>query len=419
MVLRAVLKAFQKWLETSSKKSKYTGDAIEFREAADSKGNGVFVKGDRGVQKEEVVLDVPLELCLFTKFVSDEESKETEGFGVTIPDFVLQNQIVSTLPAIELAMALIQESAKGEKSFFAPYLAIIPSYFDTMPLTWSIEELMLIARDMNCTVVLHRIADVCLMYCQLAVMAKPWLREFVGTFQNFLWAVCVVHSRQNPLPSKSGTVSKLALVPAFDLCNHDPSGAITTDYSCVSKSFQCRAHKSFNGGEEFTIFYGPRPDLEFLLYSGFVCSPAGVNENSALILPFFIKGREFPELAKIKQVLVNGIPGINATTDPEVFLLQVGGVVKDTSIRYFARAAACKTKDEAQAALKKKLESKSEVVELREPEKEYIRQTFQAIKEELERPLNPEASCRPAVVKAAEDLRRSDIAILDRIVNAL
>jgi len=412
------MQAFRKWLSEGAKHGKYSGDAVEFKAAGDAKGNGVFIKSDKELKENDLALEVPLDLCLYVKFASEEDNQELNNAGVALPEHVVEHAVVLTLPSMELAMGLIHEMSKGEASFYAPYLAVLPRTFETIPLTWSVDELQLISRDINTTIVLARINDVCLTYCHL--VQSPEMRKFVGTFENFLWAVCVVNSRQNPLPGKAGNVRKFALVPAFDMCNHDPSGVITTDFSWESKTFLCHAHKTFSAGQEFTIYYGPRPDLEFLLYSGFVCSPPGVNENSALILPFFIKGREYPDLAKIKQVLVKDVPGINPTAEPEFHLLQIGGDIKDRAIRLFARAAACTTREEAQSALKKKLASEpGEPIELEEKEKDFIRQTVTAQKHNYLQELTPAPGCRKEVVRVADELRKSDAEILDRVLRNL
>lgn len=53
------------------------------------------------------------------------------------------------------------------------------------------------------------------------------------------------------------------------MCNH-VEGEITTDYDPVGKQCICYAAHSAAVGEEIRIYYGPRPNSELLLYSGFV-----------------------------------------------------------------------------------------------------------------------------------------------------
>ena len=39
-------------------------------------------------------------------------------------------------------------------------------------------------------------------------------------YEDFVWAVCSVMSRQNEIPLKDGKSSALALIPLWDMCNH-------------------------------------------------------------------------------------------------------------------------------------------------------------------------------------------------------
>ena len=89
-------------------------------------------------------------------------------------------------------------------------------------------------------------------------------------YDDFIWAVSCVMSRQNEIPSKAGMPPPtLALIPLWDFCNHS-SGRITTFFNVENSTCDCYAQHSFNAHEEFTIFYGPRANSELLLQQGFV-----------------------------------------------------------------------------------------------------------------------------------------------------
>lgn len=92
-------------------------------------------------------------------------------------------------------------------------------------------------------------------------------------YDDFIWAVSCVMSRQNEIPSKPGHLSPtLALIPLWDLCNHK-SGHISTFFNVESSTCDCYAQCKFKIDEEFTIFYGPRTNSELLLQQGFVYLP--------------------------------------------------------------------------------------------------------------------------------------------------
>ncbi len=88
-------------------------------------------------------------------------------------------------------------------------------------------------------------------------------------YDEFLWAVACVMSRQNEIPTPPGHTSPtLALIPVWDLCNHE-GGSITTFFSMETHTCDCYAMKDFKSNKEFTIFYGPRTNSDLLMQQGF------------------------------------------------------------------------------------------------------------------------------------------------------
>ena len=89
-------------------------------------------------------------------------------------------------------------------------------------------------------------------------------------YDDFIWAVACVMSRQNEIPSRLGHPPPiLALIPLWDLCNHT-SGYISTFFNVESSSCNCYAQQDFKVDEEYKIFYGKRTNSELLLQQGFV-----------------------------------------------------------------------------------------------------------------------------------------------------
>ena len=54
-----------------------------------------------------------------------------------------------------------------------------------------------------------------------------------------------------------------ALIPFWDLANHD-NGEISTDFDPETESTSCMAHKDFKSGDQFTIFYGIRTNVDLV-----------------------------------------------------------------------------------------------------------------------------------------------------------
>ena len=105
-------------------------------------------------------------------------------------------------------------------------------------------------------------------------------------FQDFVWAVSCVMSRQNEIPmgeegrkgEGEGQATGLSLIPLWDMSNHS-SGCLSTDYNTDSQACECYAPRDVSAGKEFCIFYGERSNADLLVHSGFVHS---ANEHDSL-----------------------------------------------------------------------------------------------------------------------------------------
>ena len=93
---------------------------------------------------------------------------------------------------------------------------------------------------------------------------------YVGFFyDDFVWAVSTVMSRQNEIPLGERKKSALALIPLWDMSNHT-NGLVATDFNLETHSCECYATQFTKAGGEFRIFYGPRTNAELFVHQGFV-----------------------------------------------------------------------------------------------------------------------------------------------------
>lgn len=348
-------------------------------------GNGVFVKPEGTLQKTDLVFSIPLEMCI--------------GHVSPLTREMRANKAIQSNASIELALALLLELGNTK---FAPYIAVLPTRFDTMPITWSTKELTLI-QDLNVSVVIgHRITDICLAYCHF--FECGFVKNL--TLEDFFWAMCIVFSRQNPLPG-----GKLVLVPAFDMCNHDPELTEITTEITTENRLVCRAARKFAAGEEITIFYGPRPNDEFLSHAGFVVKR---NKHSKVILPMVFDTTT--PVQPVQHVLLRGVPAATKCAD-NVYLITVGW--DDVSgLIAFARANCAVNKELAAPALKRKLEQGNQ--ELTSTEK----QTLEAmISKQIallgKSPAAATEECREAVVRVVAELRESIVELLEHSLELL
>ena len=68
------------------------------------------------------------------------------------------------------------------------------------------------------------------------------------------------------------------------MANHD-NGELSTDFDDENDSTLCMAHKDFSAGQQYTIFYGVRANIDLLVHNGFVFES---NHDDCLTLKFGI-----------------------------------------------------------------------------------------------------------------------------------
>jgi len=121
-------------------------------------------------------------------------------------------------------------------------------------------------------------------------------------FDVYRWAFAATITRQNRVPFVRGQQQgdTLALVPVWDMCNHE-EGACTTSFD-PEKGLECHATADVAAGGSINIFYGPRPNSEFFLYQGFVMSK---NSYDYFVLPLRLV--KIDPLLKMKTLLLRNL----------------------------------------------------------------------------------------------------------------
>lgn len=333
-----------------------------------------------------------------------------------------------------LAAFVVQERRLGEKSRFMHFLNAFPeSYAESFPYWWSVEELALLKNMAVGFKTVYEVADACHAYC---VLAMNGMRQDIGTLDEFLWAVCVVVSRQNPFPMMYERKRKTLLIPGFDMCNHEMTekAEITTVFNFQTGVFECSAQRDFAKGEEYTIYYGHRPDRDLFLYSGFVCCPPGSNQhNSISIIPttfgFGFMGKDggiAPDaFLKVRSAVCKNVPGIEEVNG-EVYRFSVGGPYSEDALRAYARARAISTKEEAASALRRNLSkdkslTDKEIAVAREQIQNWLNKDAEATQERrlFEASVTDAAKMRPFIVARVEEFvaceRATACKVLERV----
>lgn len=106
------------------------------------------------------------------------------------------------------------------------------------------------------------------------------------TWSEWRWALSIVWSRQNRIPAAAASSASaagdtppaqsfcMALVPAWDFCNHSPEACATEACPLAGAAFdleldclECRCPPAgVRAGEAISMYYGARSSAHFLLY---------------------------------------------------------------------------------------------------------------------------------------------------------
>lgn len=215
------------------------------------------------VKKGDNVISVPRRLMLST---------ETAIKDVDLCDFIKKDSIASTMQNVVLVLHLLNEYSKGTKSYWSPYLAILPS--KVLPvLTLDKEALKFLLASSHIFEVLKMIRAIARQYSyffkRLQSTNLPLSRDF--TYEYYCWGVSMVCSRQNEIPPANRRTSLMpvvhALIPILDMCNHDGRSNQAFFEDDCSKLV---ASKDLNSNDEITINYGCRSSGDFFTHNGFV-----------------------------------------------------------------------------------------------------------------------------------------------------
>lgn len=208
----------------------------------------------------------------------------------SIPE-VLKQKVFIDCPLFEskanvkLALALLIERL-NPRSKFRPYLDVLPSKFSTVLYFTPIEMRELLgtaALGPAIKQVKFIASQYAFLYKYLMISANdndPIIEELRDnfTYEFYRWAVSCVMTRQNVIP-RDDLVSESVLIPGWDMANHT-NGTVNTQYNNETQKIESFCIKDFKVGEQVTIAYGNRSNLDFLVHNGFVFSENDNNEYS-------------------------------------------------------------------------------------------------------------------------------------------
>ncbi|XP_053594227.1 actin-histidine N-methyltransferase [Microplitis demolitor] len=248
------IEQFVKWLQDN--KANYSGTSI-----AEFPGYELGLKAEKNLNANDLLLQIPGSIIF---------NCETAA-----PELVaLQNDpLIQHMPQVALAIALLIERHKDNSKWKA-YLNILPANYSTV-LFMTTNDMIELKGSPTLEAALKHCRNIARQYSYFNQLfnnnsnqVSELLRD-VFTYEEYCWAVSTVMTRQNIIPSRNGTQMIHALIPMWDMCNHE-DGNITTDFNVNSDTCDCYAMRDFKTGDQIFINYGSRTNSDFFVHSGFV-----------------------------------------------------------------------------------------------------------------------------------------------------
>eukprot|EP00762_Andalucia_godoyi_P008590 ANDGO_04574.mRNA.1 [Fructose-bisphosphate aldolase]-lysine N-methyltransferase len=274
-------------------------------------GPGAMANAD--IAADSTIVRVPKSLFLSSGLLSNKTNPELAEAVESIRGLT---------PQYKLALILLNEAAKGEKSFWAPYIATFPAEYDTS-IYFSEEQLEELKGSNLLPLTLARKQQLQQNYDEvfpflLEKFAKVFSPKAAYSLEKFTWAISTVWKYSFYLKDGEDTVS--VLVPLLDRFNH---GSVETQFKLAGGDggdadassaaedavLEVSTKTAFRKGEQVFVSRGPKSNLELVLDYGYALEK---NPNDNVALNVRMTGED--KLSKIKSTLL-GIAGleVNAT----------------------------------------------------------------------------------------------------------
>ncbi|KAG1710816.1 hypothetical protein DVH05_013541 [Phytophthora capsici] len=288
MTSPAVVTTLLQWLEANGG----VDSLLDIRYLGKLEGHGVFAK--QNLSSGQVTLRVPFKLTMNTESASQSDIAPVLEKYPQIPDDEV------------LALHLMHERSKGADSFFAPFIASLPTTFD-LPVFWSELELnelqgtnvLLLTRLMK----QHLQRDFDNIH-QAVVDDFPEIFASLPTItlEDYTWAMSVIWSRAFGVTR--GEKYLRVLCPAMDMFNHDVSlRNPLDDFVSFDEEKQMLTHhvpNAVTAGSPLHISYGQYSNAKLLYSYGFV---AKANHRRAV--DFWMKIPPNDPYLKLKQTVID------------------------------------------------------------------------------------------------------------------
>lgn len=279
-----VFKAFRKWL-------KLNGCQISLTKVRNFEQKFRGVCAATYLPPYTKIVFIPDSLILYPE----------QCYSVLPPTTVIPFKSYHSIYAFFLAV-----ESKNPKSFWAPYLNILPKDFSNFPVFFDNREIQILRGSS--------------LLKMLEIQRQENVEDFsmvaetgLCTFEEFLKGKLLVSSRLHSIPAQNDLSG---LVPFADMFNHRRLSKISWSYDFDNKGFYIETANTSNRGEEIFIDYGSKSNIKLMLAYGFALEE---NEDDEFVM--FLKLNKADELKDLKQELIRKVLFFHLTmkTDSKYF----------------------------------------------------------------------------------------------------
>ncbi|GMF42461.1 unnamed protein product [Phytophthora fragariaefolia] len=287
---------YNEWAAKALKVHVATDFVYEQQEGACEAERGVFIAED--VTPHTEVFSVPLDSVLSVKSLQE---------NAVLQSITFFRQLSPEREDDQLALALLYEKfVRGATSKWAKHIELLPRTYHNA-LYFGPEELRVLEGSNLFFIAQQMEEKVTQDYARLKESVLLELFENIPegisidrfdeffSLENYKWALSTIWSRfvslrldeaslgqdkdepieKNPVPDGKGDAqvpkqSFKAMVPVFDMLNHDPEAEMSHFFDMAAQRFKLVSHQHWNAGAQMFINYGPLSNHKLLSLYGFV-----------------------------------------------------------------------------------------------------------------------------------------------------
>ena len=186
---------------------------------------------------------------------------------------IIEHKLELLSPKHSFLSTFLLQERRNPASFWRPYLDILPTDYDTMPIFFSEDDLNWLIGSPFLSQVRDKISDIKRDYEAIISIANEFS---INSFKEFCWARMTAASRIFGIVI--GDVKTDAFVPLADMLNHKRPKQTSWSYNNEKQGFVVESMENLKKGEQIYDSYGKKCNSRFFLHYGFIVLENDGNE---------------------------------------------------------------------------------------------------------------------------------------------